>query len=142
MLVVDASVALKWYLKEEGRPEAMALRKRGDIIAPELIISETVNGLWKTVRRKLIPREQVDAAVRVLRKPFTDLVPLHELAESAWVIAHELDHPAYDAFYLALAEREGCAFVTADARLAGKTAGTRFAALIRTLTAPSPGTAG
>jgi predicted nucleic acid-binding protein len=40
--------------------------------------------------------------------------------EAATRIAIELDHPAYDCIYLALAIDNGCKFVTADPRLLRK----------------------
>ena len=48
-------------------------------------------------------------------------------------LARELDHPVYDCFYLALAEREGVQLLTADARLIGRLAGTARAGLCRPL---------
>jgi predicted nucleic acid-binding protein len=129
-IVVDASIALKWYLEEDGSPVAEKLRTENDIVAPELVIAETINGLWKAVRRKLVPRAQVDAALPRIPAAFAALAPLSGLAEAVWAFAMELDHPAYDTFYLALAVRENCAFATADVRLIEKTKGTRFSRLI------------
>jgi predicted nucleic acid-binding protein len=40
--------------------------------------------------------------------------------ESATRLAIQLDHPAYDCLYLALAVENGCRFVTADERLVHK----------------------
>jgi predicted nucleic acid-binding protein len=45
------------------------------------------------------------------------IIPLVELADAAVALAIRLKHPIYDCFYLALAERERCALITADARL-------------------------
>jgi hypothetical protein len=46
-----------------------------------------------------------------------ELVPTRVLMESATRPTIELDHPAYDCLYLALAVENGCRFVTADERL-------------------------
>ena len=43
-------------------------------------------------------------------------VPLDDLREPALEMAIELRHPIYDCFYLALAQRQRCALVTADRR--------------------------
>ncbi len=50
-VVVDASVVVKWFVKEEGSEEALRLRDRyveGEIqiIAPELITFEVLNALY------------------------------------------------------------------------------------------------
>jgi predicted nucleic acid-binding protein len=42
------------------------------------------------------------------------LLPTRSLLESATRIAIDLDHPAYDCLYLALAVENDCRFVTAD----------------------------
>ena len=45
--------------------------------------------------------------------------------DAAMALAIRLKHPIYDCFYLALAERERCALVTADARLIAAAKGIR-----------------
>jgi predicted nucleic acid-binding protein len=54
--VIDASVAIKWLLPEEGRDLALGLQNEYqegaiDLIAPELIVSEIGNVLWRRMRR-------------------------------------------------------------------------------------------
>ncbi len=44
--VIDASVAVKWVVQEAGTPDALALRK-AKLAAPDLIIPECANILWK-----------------------------------------------------------------------------------------------
>ena len=46
-LVIDASVAVKWVVEENGTPEVLALRQRARLIAPELLVAECANILWK-----------------------------------------------------------------------------------------------
>jgi predicted nucleic acid-binding protein len=48
-------------------------------------------------------------------------------------IALDLDHPVYDCFYLALAEIEQNAMVTADQRLLTRLSGSKLAALAEPL---------
>src|SRR5215472_17624362 len=55
-LVVDASVAVKWILPEEGHEDALRLQERYqdekvDLVAPYLLVSETASVLWKRSRR-------------------------------------------------------------------------------------------
>jgi predicted nucleic acid-binding protein len=48
MLVVDASVAVKWLLDQPGDREARALVEGAEaLIAPELIVAEVLNAIWK-----------------------------------------------------------------------------------------------
>ena len=54
--VVDASVALKWYFEEPGREAAdaiLAARIAGErhLLAPDLVVPEFANALWKKTRR-------------------------------------------------------------------------------------------
>ncbi len=117
-LVVDASVAAKWVLEEDGSDRAAALRGTGDdLIAPSLVVAEIGNAIWKrAVGQELSARDAVRALETAIRL-FARLVPPAELAARATEIAIELRHPIYDCFYLALAEREHCALATADRRL-------------------------
>ena len=55
-LVIDASVAVKWLLPEDGREEALRLQdlyqdEKIDLIAPSLLGVEVANVLWKRARR-------------------------------------------------------------------------------------------
>jgi hypothetical protein len=53
--------------------------------------------------------------VRDVAKAFEELVPMSVLNDRALAIAIELRHPAYDCFYLALAERSTSPLVTRSA---------------------------
>jgi predicted nucleic acid-binding protein len=120
-LVVDASVAAKWVLPEPGSAEAVALRTRdSDLIAPSLVVAEIGNALWKSAMRGDMAGEEVVHALDVVAGHYTRLIPIADIAAAAMVLAVDLRHPIYDCFYLALAERERCALVTADARLLAK----------------------
>jgi predicted nucleic acid-binding protein len=55
------------------------------------------------------------------------------LKDRALAIAIELRHPAYDCFYLALAERNTSPLVTADDRLIRRCADTPFEKLVQSL---------
>jgi predicted nucleic acid-binding protein len=73
--------------------------------------------LWKAVRRGETTHDNVLVALEAALLTFHELIPDAELYGRALEIAIELNHPIYDCFYLALAERERCAMVTADKRL-------------------------
>lgn len=119
-LVIDASIAIKWVIEEEGTREALALRSRAKLIAPELLVAECANILWKKVQRKELSKEEALLAARLLQGAEIELLPTQSLLEAAARIAIDLDHPAYDCLYLALAAAMECRFVTADERLLRK----------------------
>jgi predicted nucleic acid-binding protein len=120
MLVIDASVAAQWVLDEPGTERALALRDGDALIAPSLIASEIGNALWKAVRRGAVTRADAVAAMNSILLPFEALIPIEDLRNRALALAIELGHPIYDCFYLALAERERVALVSADERLLAK----------------------
>jgi predicted nucleic acid-binding protein len=128
MLVVDASVAIKWFLLEPGREEARRLLEpMHRLIAPELIVAEATNAMWRRVMAGQMSARQGAAATTALIQFLEALLPVGPLAARALAIAEELRHPAYDCFYLALAEARDAKLVTADRRLVGRLAGSSWA---------------
>ncbi len=119
-LVIDASIAIKWVVEEDGTDLALALRQKARLMAPDLIVAECANILWKKVQRKELSNDEALIAARLLPSAEIELVPSRALMESATRLAIKLDHPAYDCLYLALAVENGCRFVTADERLVSK----------------------
>ena len=115
-LVIDASIAIKWVVEEAGTPESLALRQQAKLIAPELLVAECANILWKKVQRAELSKDEALFAARLLQASEIELLPARSLLEAATRIAIELDHPAYDCLYLALAVERDCRFVTADER--------------------------
>jgi predicted nucleic acid-binding protein len=118
--VIDASIAVKWVVEETGSADALVLRQAGRIIAPELLLAECANILWKKVRRRELSKPEAILAARLLQGADMEIVSTRSLLESATLIAIELDHPAYDCLYIALAAASGCRFITADDRLLRK----------------------
>ena len=115
-LVVDASVVAQWVLQQEGSARATALRSEERLIAPSLVAAEVGNAIWKAVRRGDVTRDDALAAIESALLPLDELTPSDDLRLRALAMAIDLDHPVYDCLYLALAEREQCAVVTADQR--------------------------
>jgi predicted nucleic acid-binding protein len=118
--VIDASIAVKWVVEEGGTAEALRLLGQSRLIAPELLVAECANILRKKVRRDELSREEALLAARLLQSADLELTSTRSLMEPATQIAIELDHPAYDCIYLALAAERYCPFVTADERLLRK----------------------
>ena len=109
-LVVDVSIAIKWVIDEEGTAQALALHRQAKLMAPEFLVAERANVLWKKVRRRELFTEEALMAARLLQAAPVELVPTRSLLAAATRLAIELDHPAYDA----LAIENDCRFVTAD----------------------------
>jgi predicted nucleic acid-binding protein len=125
-LVIDASVAVKWVVEEEGTQQALALRGRTKLIAPELLIAECANILWKKIQRKELSRDEGFLAARLIQAADVELLPMRSLLDAATRMAADFDHPAYDCVYLALAAENDCQFVTADERLVRKLGQSRW----------------
>lgn len=123
MIVVDASVAIKWIFQEEHTDQAKALfrdslHRREAIIAPPLLLNEVTNTLRQRMRgTPPLPR---DDALALLDDFLTFPIQLDapsELHRQALMLADDFDLPAvYDAQYLALAQTHGCNLWTADQR--------------------------
>ena len=122
-LVVDASAWAGVVTSEPTSAVAREILHDADLIAPELLLAEMANLLWKKVRRANLSASDAVLAFAITRRAVTPLVPMSALADAALGLSLRRDHPAYDCFYVALAQREGAPLVTADAKLARVFAG-------------------
>ena len=133
-LVVDASVAVKWVVAEEGSDAADRLLASGeDLYAPRLMASEIANALWRKARMGEIERGRAGVLVDAISE-----MPVHWSADeticaAAVRLAVALDRPVYDCVYLALAHRVDAQLVTADARFANALATTEHGDTVVTL---------
>jgi predicted nucleic acid-binding protein len=128
-VVVDASVAVKWVIPEVLSDRADALRGRADrLLAPDLLLTEAANALWKKLLRREIRAREAAQALDLLMASGLELEPSAPLLGRALLLARRLRHPVYDCVYLALARAEGATLVTADRRLLAQTTkgGTRL----------------
>ena len=117
-LVVDASVAAKWFIPETHADAARALLRPGlTLLAPDLIRAEVGNVLWKRWRRGELSAADVDAALADFRRFPLEIHSAELLLESAWIIARDSGLTVYDSLYLALAAQQQLPLVTADRRL-------------------------
>ncbi|HZW32295.1 MAG TPA: type II toxin-antitoxin system VapC family toxin [Isosphaeraceae bacterium] len=118
--VLDASIALKWVLSEPDAAKARQLRDDfrnavHELIAPDSFTVEIAHALTKAQRRGMIPDAWALWADVMTTVPH--LFPAHPMTPRAIQIATQARIGVYDCLYVALAEREGCELVTADARL-------------------------
>ena len=93
----------------------------------DLLLVEAANALWKKTARKELSAREADRALGLLGESGLDLRPTALLLGRAMALARRLRHPVYDCVYLALAERERAALVTADARLLRRFSGRKVA---------------
>jgi predicted nucleic acid-binding protein len=119
-IVIDASIAVKWVVEEPGTTEALTLRRCSTTLAPGILVAECANILWKKVHRNELSVHEALLAARLLEASEIELLSSRSLLEPATRMAVELNHPAYDCLYLALAASRGCRFVTADERFVRK----------------------
>lgn len=117
-LVVDASVGLKWVLKECDSSLAEALvRLEPDLLVPDFWLNEATNVLWLQVRRKLFTPQEARQGLALLSaqiKPTpTAGMGLHEVALD---IGIAINHSSYDTLYLAFAIAVGASAVVAADR--------------------------
>ena len=122
LVVVDASLAVKWLVEEDDSDKAHAILQSWDsqgirLAAPYLMPVEVANVLHRRVTRNEI---SVEVAVDLIESLLSSRLELNETPDlhvRALQLASQLSQGAvYDAHYLALAETLGCDFWTADER--------------------------
>ena len=134
-LVIDASVAVKFYFDETASDAARDILTSGDgLIAPDLLFIEMASVAAKRVKGGLSTPAEAMLAVTAIRGQIDVVVPVGELADRAFELACEHGMSAYDGAYLALAERRGAVVVTADVRLVKRAASVGLAHLVAPLT--------
>ena len=122
-VVVDASVVVKWFVEEEGSDKSLKLRDRyieGEIriIAPELMIFETLNALYY---KRLFSEEELKQISEALEAYSFTLYPLRgNYASRAVEVAFKNGITIYDASYIALAIIRNTQMYTADEKLMRK----------------------
>ena len=132
-LVLDASVAAKWFLPAAGETltlEAFGLLEKyakGELrfLVPDLFWPEFGNILWKAVRVRRISRAAAEQALAALEARKISTLPTSSLLKEAFAIAVTFDRTVYDSIYVAFAVAANAPLVTADERLVNAL-GTRF----------------
>lgn len=120
--VIDASVAIKWYVPEvhhEAALRLLAQQQQGGLHfhVPDLFLAETGNILWKKLRSQELTPGDLRAITRALWTVPKTIYPTSVLLLAALELAAELDRTVYDCLYLALAGALNCPLVTADLKL-------------------------
>jgi predicted nucleic acid-binding protein len=140
MIVLDASVTVKWFASEPGSAEARSLvHSDEELVAPELTQVEVASALVKKTMRQQLNLEEAQEALSLWFEAINDgeivLLPDADYLAAASELALQLAQPLADCLYLALAERLGVALITADRAFARRAA--RQSNLVQVLTESS-----
>jgi predicted nucleic acid-binding protein len=133
-LVIDASVAVKWFLPEPDADRAASLLDgRHRLIAPDLLWIEVASVLWKITRRGSLTADEAQRILADAGAFPVEIIDSLDLLPDALRIANAADRTVYDSLYVALAFREKGTLVTADDRLARGIAGTAWGRVVTRL---------
>jgi predicted nucleic acid-binding protein len=115
-IVLDASVAVKWVLREEHAASARRILSTREFLAPHLLWAEVGNTLWKRHRRSESSVEEVRRMLGEIQRLPIMTFAHWPLSRAALDLAISLDQTVHDCLYLALAETRNTIMVTADRR--------------------------
>ncbi len=116
--VVDASVAVKWFMLEtHDTPALRLLEGPHELLVPDLLFTEVANALWKRVRRAETTMRAAVATLATLDAVRFQVHPSRPLLPLALELAAGFGRTVYDSVYLAVAMIRHCPLVTADRRL-------------------------
>lgn len=134
MIVLDASVALKWFSPEEPlAAEASRVldeveRAPEQFLVPDIFMAECLAVLC---RMRGATVEQVQQAIELLESLGMSRIPIgHDVLQLAARYALEWKLSGYDAIYVALASLSSATWLTADERAARRV---KVSALARVL---------
>ena len=126
--VVDASVAIQWFVEEVHAEAARRLlADEVELLAPDLFWPECGNILWKKVRRGELTAEEARLIRDGLSQQPLNIFPSDLIIEPALEIALDTGRTVYDSCYLALALLTRCWLVTADQHLFNALQDTEYA---------------
>lgn len=126
--VVDASVAIKWFLPQVYADSARSLLA-GDhsLLVPDLLYTEVGSILWKEIRFGLGTAEEARRVVTVLNALPLEVYPSKAFMPLTLDIALQTQRTVYDSLYLALATTQKCRMVTADRKFYNALTSSTFA---------------
>lgn len=118
-LTVDSNVVVKWFITELLSDAArVLLTPRIDLYAPDILLTDCANTIWKKFHTNEIPDPQPYFDELENLPDIVTLLPGPDLTDRAARTAAELDHPVYDCLYLACSEATDSVLVTADGQFA------------------------
>ena len=128
--VLDTSVILKWFSESGESDLDRALRLRQSMVegtvffvVPDLLFCELANALRHNPN---FSKKDVEQALHSLFEMGLEVKSVdEEVMEEAISLAFKHTVTVYDAYFLALAKKEGKPFLTADYRFMGRVKGFR-----------------
>jgi predicted nucleic acid-binding protein len=127
ILVVDASVAVKWFIRESLHEDAVQLLDYPEQLhSLDLLIAEVTNTAWRKSLRGEITPEQAREIAATIRRGTPLLYPTAAFNERALDLALNLQHTVYDCLYLACAEALEGLLVTDDREFYDRAASAGF----------------
>ena len=122
-VVIDSSALIGALVRASAEGLWAASVLEGEqIMAPELLLSETANGLRRLELQGHISSLEASSAFDRARTLPVELHPFTPFAQRVWELRFNLT--AYDAWYVAMAESMDCPLATLDERMA-RASGTR-----------------
>ena len=116
--VLDASAVVRLILLDPAAADwAQTLETIGLVLAPELMLTEVTNTLWKLHRANQLQGVDPHALLSQATELIDQIEPDRHLQVEALALAMHLNHSVYDCLYLALARREAATLLTADQKL-------------------------
>lgn len=124
-VVLDASVAAKWYLRRaEEAHVSESLLLQGEhvegrirLVVPEIFWAEMGSILWKAVNQRRLPAEDAAESLENIQSFGLESVSNRSLLMGAWRLSRVYGRSLYDCLYVELAREVNSDFVTADERL-------------------------
>jgi len=119
-VIVDASVAVKWFVNEVGSTQALELRAYHDVAAPDIVLNECRNAFLNKVRRQIISRHHAIQLEREFDLSDVTILSSTRFLTDAFRLALDVGGALYDCVYLASAMATDRVLVTADERFSTK----------------------
>ncbi|WP_406856812.1 type II toxin-antitoxin system VapC family toxin [Alsobacter sp. KACC 23698] len=114
--IIDASVALNWFLSSEHTPASLALLETEHIRAPDILTAEVRGVLRSLASTGDISTVVLSAMERRLGLLAIETLPSDPHLKEAYRLAQILSEPIYSCIYLALAMATDAPLVTSDRR--------------------------
>lgn len=132
--VIDACVAIKWFLPETNYQKAVdILSSHNRLYAPDLFEVEMDSIITKKVRQRLIEPDEAYNIYEEIRNIPIQIISYSLIGKLAFDLSVALPITQYDACYLAVAIEYGEKVISADMRFVRGMTGTPFAKYVNAL---------